>query len=399
MNNNNSKKKNKKWWIIAGSFILVGGLVFVGLAIANCFKKDNENISLSSKDDYFGFSKNSRIDTINAFSDTDSNSLNSQVTMFDVGQADSSLIQVSKTNSFKEDLTNDTFDILIDAGVDLSSKGDESKLQKRIQDKGVRDIDLLIMTHAHFDHNAGVDSLDQIITKDTYVLTTWDEYNLYYEELSNTNKKVIQFLLDKNVTWMDSKTISNQNNNKVVTFGNDHNNYFLNCLGPQDDMDNKNQNDWSVINKFMFKNTSILFTGDATGETVKKVDKKQLDADILKSPHHGSATEGSNSDSFLKAVSPNEIWISTSQNDKYTLPDTTALKRYKNILPNNDVSLIKGTQPFGKDEETIRKENPNKSEQEIQNILSKWKSLNDFIDSNPTINNNNKGYGDIVKKI
>ena len=395
MSNKKSKRRTKIIISIILGFLLIGGGTILALYLCGFF--DNEDKSL--KDDYFGFSKNSRIDIINAFSDTDSNSLNSQVTMFDVGQADSSLIQVSKTNNFKEDLTNDTFDILIDAGVDLSSKGDEAKLQKRIQDKGVRDIDLLIMTHAHFDHNAGVDSLDQIITKDTYVLTTWDEYNLYYEELSNTNKKVIQFLLDKNVTWMDSKTISNQDNNKVVTFGNDPNNYFLNCLGPQDDMNNKNQNDWSVINKFMFRNTSILFTGDETGETIKKVDKKQLDADILKSPHHGSATEGSNSDSFLKVVSPNEIWISTSQNDKYTLPDTTTLKRYKNVLPNNDVSLIKGTHPFGKDEETIRNENPNKSEKEIQNILSEWKSLNDFIDNNPTINNNNKGYGDIVKKI
>ena len=393
-----SNKKSKKIKIIINvilGLLLIGGGTILALYLCGYF--DKKDISL--KDDYFGFSKNSKIDTINAFNNVDSKSLNSQVTMFDVGQADSSLIQVSQSSNFKEDLTNDTFDILIDAGVDMSSKGDESKLQKRIQDKGVRDIDLLIMSHAHFDHNAGVDSLDQIITKNTFVLTNWDEYNLYHEDLSNTNKKVIQFLLDKNVTWMDSKTISNQDNNKVVTFGNDTNNYFLNSLGPQDDMDNKNQNDWSVINKFMFRNTSILFTGDATEKTIKKVNKKELNADILKSPHHGSAIEGSNSESLLKSVSPKEVWISTSRNDKYTLPDTTSLKRYKDILPNNDVSLIKGTQSFGKDETTIRNENPNKTEQEIQDILSKWKSLNDFINSNPTINNNNKGYGDIVKKV
>ncbi|HNZ07964.1 MAG TPA: DNA internalization-related competence protein ComEC/Rec2, partial [Candidatus Cloacimonadota bacterium] len=48
-----------------------------------------------------------------------------------------------------------------------------------------------------------------------------------------------------------------------------------------------------------------------------------LDVDYLKVPHHGSRS--SNTEAFLKAVSPREAWISTAKRNRFDFPHPEAL--------------------------------------------------------------------------
>jgi len=91
----------------------------------------------------------------------------------------------------------------------------------------------------------------------------------------------------------------------------------------------KDVNDNSIVCKAGFGGFSILFPGDimeaAERDTTTK-NPESLAATILVAPHHGSKT--SSSESFLDAVNPEMIIISSGKEDKF--PSESVLERYEN---------------------------------------------------------------------
>jgi len=61
----------------------------------------------------------------------------------------------------------------------------------------------------------------------------------------------------------------------------------------------------------------------------------QLDADLLKAPHHGSDT--SSSKAFLEAVDPSVIVIPVGERNPFGHPDEDVLARYANVVPDAPV--------------------------------------------------------------
>lgn len=73
---------------------------------------------------------------------------------------------------------------------------------------------------------------------------------------------------------------------------------------------------------------SILLMGDATGKTTDAIDSlKVKDATLLVANHHGSGTDGSNSDKWISASTP-KIAVFSASKSNHGHPDKSVVERY-----------------------------------------------------------------------
>ena len=198
------------------------------------------------------------------------------ITYLDVGQADSILIQ------------NKGHNMLIDAG----NNEDGPLLVQYFKEQNINKFDYLITTHPHEDHIGGMDD----------IINNFDIEKIYIPDVTTTTKTfldVLEAIEKKNMTY----DVPNINQNftlgntlfQVIYTGNDK----------------KNLNNSSIILKATFKNTSYLFTGDATSEVEKKILNKNIQATVLKVGHHGS--KYSTTTDFLNKVNPKYAIISVGK--------------------------------------------------------------------------------------
>lgn len=87
-------------------------------------------------------------------------------------------------------------------------------------------------------------------------------------------------------------------------------------------------NNASIVAKMVWKEHEVLFTGDIEREVEEQLlfSGMNLDADVLKVPHHGSKT--SSSEAFLLAVDPELALISVGKDNHYGHPREEVLARY-----------------------------------------------------------------------
>lgn len=92
-------------------------------------------------------------------------------------------------------------------------------------------------------------------------------------------------------------------------------------------------NNNSIVAKFVYKNFSLLFTGDieklAENEILKTYTNKEIKANCLKVAHHGSKT--STSDDFLEVVEPKIALIGVGKDNKYKHPSDEIIQRLKKL--------------------------------------------------------------------
>jgi competence protein ComEC len=92
----------------------------------------------------------------------------------------------------------------------------------------------------------------------------------------------------------------------------------------------KNNNNRSMVLRLEYRDFKLLLTGDIG----KKAERVLLDsgfplqADFLKSPHHGSRF--SNSPAFIEAVNPKAVFFSSGHLNRMHHPHEETLNRYKN---------------------------------------------------------------------
>jgi len=114
-----------------------------------------------------------------------------------------------------------------------------------------------------------------------------------------------------------------------------------------------NLNDYSVVLRVEFGNSTFLFTGDADSksENEQLVSGLTLTADVLKVGHHGS--RASSAQRYLNAVTPKYAVISCAQGNSYGHPHREVMQR----LSGMDVEIYRtdenGTIIFTTDGETI----------------------------------------------
>jgi competence protein ComEC len=90
-------------------------------------------------------------------------------------------------------------------------------------------------------------------------------------------------------------------------------------------------NNRSIVLKVTHKKHRILLTGDIEEETEAHVVRsgKDLRAEVLKAPHHGS--QSSSTRGFLEAVNPSHVVFTVGSRNIFNLPNPKVLHRYEDL--------------------------------------------------------------------
>lgn len=184
---------------------------------------------------------------------------------------------------------------------------------------GVSRLDAIVATHPHSDHIGGMAEL----------IRAFEVGAMYMPEadgLSQTYEDMLAALSDKNIQI----TLVCAESTPVISWDDD---VAVTVLSPFEDIAYAGLNDYSIIMRAEYGDTSMLFTGDAEGEArdsaeyalLARTAPEALRSDILKVGHHGSFT--STSDAFLAAVSPDYAMIPVGKNNEYGHPSPSVLAR------------------------------------------------------------------------
>ena len=228
---------------------------------------------------------------------------NLEVDFLDVGQGDAILIKSPYGQN-----------ILIDGGPDDRIIGELSS-NLAFWDKK---IDLVILTHPHDDHVAGlIDVIKRYkVEKILYTGVVHNSPNyLAFLELVKARKIPI-IIIDKP---------------KEIKLGED---CEMQIIYPQESFLGKhvsNLNNSSIVMKLVYGENKFLFTGDAESEVEQELLEKNIDlhADVLKAGHHGSDT--SSSEEFLKAVSPEFVVMQVGDDNDFGHPSRRIIKRLERM--------------------------------------------------------------------
>ncbi|MBI4847664.1 MAG: DNA internalization-related competence protein ComEC/Rec2 [Nitrospirae bacterium] len=227
-----------------------------------------------------------------------------KVTFLDVGQGDSSVVQLPDGKT-----------MLIDGGTQEPDTG-RSVIAPYLWSKGIRSIDYLVATHLHPDHYGGL----------IYIMDNFKVGEIWLNSMrTNEAENFFRKMLEKKIPY------------RVLARGDalEAKGYRIYALHPYKEFfadsargQFSNQNSGSLVLKLVSDNASILFTADIETEAEENLLHlgKWLKSDIIKAPHHGGNT--SSSEKFLKAVNPQTAVMSVGKHNQYNHPHKETLERY-----------------------------------------------------------------------
>jgi competence protein ComEC len=130
-----------------------------------------------------------------------------------------------------------------------------------------------------------------------------------------------------NINYLEKELISIRKDTRKAKEGT-----YINCGEVeliQLNTDLKDENDSSQIYFGKYKETTMLFTGDASIKSEEYIlDNYEVDkTDILKVGHHGSKT--STSKKFIDTIRPKYSLISCGKDNKFNHPNSSVLKTLK----------------------------------------------------------------------
>lgn len=195
--------------------------------------------------------------------------------------------------------------ILVDAGTKLSYDKLSAYLRRNNFDK----FDAVIISHPDSDHIGGMSELIEDFSVDAIYMPSIPD-NLVpqtktYKEFNNSIKE-------------NKVEIIHPNSGDKLAIGD----MSLNFISPSKSYDEIN--DYSLVFKLLYEETSFLFTGDISENVEKDLlnSNIELNSDVLKVAHHGSKT--SSTENFLKEVSPQISVVSVSVSNEL-LPDYSTM--------------------------------------------------------------------------
>lgn len=222
-----------------------------------------------------------------------------RLTVCDVGQGDAILIQTPSGQ-----------DILIDGGPDLKVL-DCLGRHLGFDDK---ELDLVILTHPHSDHVAGLVEVLRRYQVKKVLLTGVKFYDPGYEEF-------MKIISAKNIPQITAQAGEN------FEFGSELSLKIVYPLISLENKEVKNLNDSSIVGRLVYKQNSFLLTGDldSDGEAALLASGQDLSAQVLKVGHHGSVY--SSSLEFLEAVKASWAAISVGKDNKFGHPSSRIVYR------------------------------------------------------------------------
>ena len=220
------------------------------------------------------------------------------VYILDIGQGDSALI-----------ITPIGKQMLIDGGPDLSTLEHLGKYMPFFD----RSIDLIVLTHPHADHLTALPEVLKRYKVNNILMAMSESKNARYRSFLNEASK-------QNIPII----VSNPENDFIL-----EDEIRIDVIWPH--ISQKTLNNSSVVLKLLYKEHSILLTGDIEEEAEHAILRNGADvsANILKVAHHGSRT--SSSTQFLKKVDPELALISVGEGNRYGHPSPEIIKKLKNM--------------------------------------------------------------------
>ncbi|MCK5100924.1 MAG: DNA internalization-related competence protein ComEC/Rec2, partial [Desulfobacteraceae bacterium] len=238
---------------------------------------------------------------------------NLQITVLDVGQGSSALIEGPKGARILVDGGGFSYSSTFDTGRHL--------VAPFLWNKKILTLDAVILTHPERDHMNGL----------VYIVENFDVKKF----IKNSDIRETKSYLDLMKTCL-------RNDIPIAEFPYEKNNEldigelniaFLYPIVRKKGVDKLEKNDYnnnSLVFKVKYKDFVTLFPGDIMEKTERKLAQTvpdDLKADILIAPHHGSST--SSSSFFLDKVDPESIIISCGWQNRYNFPDHKIIARYK----------------------------------------------------------------------
>ena len=226
-----------------------------------------------------------------------------KIYFIDVGQGDSTLIVTPKNKK-----------ILIDGG-----EGKTNVLFQYLLDRRINKIDYIIISHFDSDHCNGLIEIIEKMRVENIVMSKQSKESEEY-------KKILEIIKQKNI-----KVSSVKAEDKIII----EKNLYTKILNPAEKIEFQDLNNNAIVAKLVYKDFSILFTGDIekAEENLAKKYKNELKSTILKVAHHGSKT--STSEEFLKYVEPQIALIGVGENNKFGHPNQITIEKLKNIRSQN----------------------------------------------------------------
>lgn len=226
-----------------------------------------------------------------------------KIYFIDVGQGDSTLIVTPKNKK-----------ILIDGG-----EGKTNVLFQYLLDRRINKIDYIIFSHFDSDHCNGLIEIIEKMRVENIVMSKQSKESEEY-------KKILEIIKQKNI-----KVSSVKAEDKIII----EKNLYIKILNPAEKFEFQDLNNNAIVAKLVYKNFSMLFTGDIekAEENLAKKYKNELKSTILKVAHHGSKT--STSEEFLKYVEPQIALIGVGENNKFGHPNQITIEKLKNIRSQN----------------------------------------------------------------
>lgn len=178
---------------------------------------------------------------------------------------------------------------------------------------GVESLDYVIATHPHSDHCGGLTKVIETFSCDNFITVETDQQTQSWLD-------VLGAVDNENVNYIDALVGS------TYSFGNCE----FEIIGPYGS-NYENYNDYSVVVKATYNNTSFLFTGDCekNAELEMIENGADLKADVIKVPHHGSSTSCSRE--FISAVSPTYAVIMCGMYNDYGHPHKETISTLNNL--------------------------------------------------------------------
>lgn len=219
-----------------------------------------------------------------------------RVTFISVGQGESELVETPGGET-----------MLIDGGgvwggFDIGEK----VLAPFLWSKKIKEIDYLVLSHAQRDHMDGL----KFVAENFSVGEFWWNGAGDLGELGSILKE----------NGVPVLIVNNSSAGRVVGGA------TVEALHPsgQEPFDSNNM---CLVLRISYGNTRFLFTGDIGEDAEGMLMKKNIRAEVLKAPHHGSRY--SSSEGFLKAVGASVVVVSAGRHNVFHFPHAETLERYR----------------------------------------------------------------------
>ena len=242
-----------------------------------------------------------------------------QVHYIDVGQADSILIRVPSENGMKN--------MLIDAGAPLRESSKDKVVTDYLAEYGISTLHYMVITHPHFDHASAAAEVIEAVTVENLILPECEATQAFWIDM-------FEAMEAKNLEYIPSEM------GDTYQIGD----ASFEILGPVDPakVDPDETNDYSIVLRLDYGETSFLFTGDAETKYIDEKDREnnqdrseeemlkalpasKFKCDVLKVGHHGA--NNATSEAFLAAADPDLAIISCGEGNSYSLRSKFGLCR------------------------------------------------------------------------